>query len=115
MKFFIFFIVICSCSINAQFQKRTWGDVHAKVLGRQNVVKIADTRQINITFIYPDVRGNINQEPNKYPIVGVKMVDKCPSTQIDFIKGQLGDTEITFRLTSWDHDIRSNFTFYRNP
>lgn len=101
--------------ISAQFQERTWGNINTTVLGRQNVVKIDDTREISITFTYPDVRGNIDEAPNKYPIVGIKLVDKCPTTQVEFVKGKLGDKEITIKLTSWDHDIRSNFTFYRNP
>lgn len=162
MKFAIFLLVACLCVsfICAETREKTWGNVRARELGRERVVKITDEKRNTVTIKYPVVstgvretiekkskflvrwdfssyfdattveppnRGIesgqiwipshnsslfIHQIPNEDPIVGLKLIDRIPRTTVEFVEGNIGDKQLTLKLTAEEHDIDVTLIFY---
>lgn len=136
MKFGIAIVFCLSINlISARTEVNIWGDVNATEFGRIRAVKTDDTLK-SFTFTYPEVKLNyhfctiwynfmvqtnisfivsIKQTPNEYPIVGIKLIDDDPPTIIEFVEGNIGDKQVTIRISIEGHKIDSLFIFYHNP
>lgn len=45
-------------------------------------------------------------------IVGLKYIDRLPTTKVEFLKGYLGDYQMTIKITAEGHGLDSTFIFY---
>lgn len=53
------------------------------------------------------------QIPSKNPIVGIHFIDQIPKTHVEFVDGNIGDHQITIKVSTEQKEIFCYFDFYQ--
>lgn len=65
-----------------------------------------------LKFLIKFNRLFLQKVPTVRRIVGIKYIDHHPQTRVEFVEGNIGDNQITIKVTASDHNIDSTFVFY---